>query len=84
MVNKLIIPKSEVLRYLGHKNQIISENLDSLVEQCIEECKKLIMPKFIKREYNIMPTNVDLTKYTSPKKYGIYLQEKKHKRKRKW
>lgn len=26
----------------------------------------------------------DLTKYTSPKKYGIYLQEKKHKRKRKW
>ena len=53
MVNKLIIPKSEVLRYLGHKNQIISENLDSLVEQCIEECKKLIMPKFIKREYNI-------------------------------
>ena len=38
----------------------------------------------IKREYNIMPANVDLTKYTSPKKYGIYLQEKKHKRKRKW
>ena len=38
----------------------------------------------IKRGYNIMPTNVDLTKYTTPKKYGIYLQEKKHKRKRKW
>lgn len=35
-------------------------------------------------DYNRMPTNVDLTKYTSPKKYGIYLQEKKHKRKRKW
>lgn len=31
-----------------------------------------------------MPTNADLTKYTSPKKHGIYLQEKKHKRKRKW
>lgn len=35
----------------------------------------------IESEYNRMPTNVDLTKYTSPKKYGIYLQEKKHKRK---
>lgn len=39
----------------------------------------------IESEYNRMPTNVDLTKYTSPKKYDIYyLQEKKHKRKRKW
>lgn len=38
----------------------------------------------IKSEYNRMPTNVDLAKYTSPKKYGIYLQGKKHKRKRKW
>ena len=38
----------------------------------------------IKSEYNRMPTNVDLTEYTPPKKYGIYLQEKKHKRKRKW
>ncbi len=38
----------------------------------------------IESEYNRMPTNVDLTKYTTPKKYGIYLQEKKHKRKRKW
>lgn len=38
----------------------------------------------IESKYNRMPANVDLTKYTSPKKYGIYLQEKKHKRKRKW
>lgn len=43
-----------------------------------------IILDLLKSEYNRMPTNVDLTKYTSPKKYGIYLQEKKHKRKRKW
>lgn len=46
--------------------------------------KGRFLETLIKREYNIMPTNVDLTKSTSPKKYGIYLQEKKHKRKRKW
>lgn len=35
-------------------------------------------------EINKILANADLNKYTSPKQYGIYLQEKKHKRKRKW
>lgn len=30
--------------------------------------KGRFLETLIKREYNIMPTNVDLTKYTSPKK----------------
>lgn len=47
--------------------------------------KTLIESEYNRMPTNVeMPTNVDLTEYTSPKKYGIYLQEKKHKRKRKW
>lgn len=44
--------------------------------------KRRFPKTLIKSEYSRMLTNVDLTEYTSPKKYGIYLQEKKHKRKR--
>lgn len=33
------INKFEVLRYLGYKNQSINQNINSLIEECIEEVK---------------------------------------------
>ena len=54
MVNKmfklgeLIIPREEVLRYLGHKSsQKIDDNINNLIDECIEETKKIINPKFV-------------------------------------
>jgi hypothetical protein len=46
------IPKDEVLRYLGYKKQEIEESLDKLINETIEECKELILPKFVYGSYN--------------------------------
>lgn len=58
MVNKmfklseLTIPREEVLRYLGHKSsQKIDDNINNLIDECIEETKKIINPKFVFAEY---------------------------------
>ncbi|MCY6485032.1 methionine synthase [Clostridium aestuarii] len=42
----MYIDKKEVLRYLGHKNQIIQEQLNLLIDQCIEEVKQYTKPKY--------------------------------------
>ena len=55
MVNKMInnikelikIDKKEVLRYLQYKNQNINEDLSNLINESIEETKKIINPKFV-------------------------------------
>ena len=52
-LKNLTIPKDEVLRYLGHKKkQIISDNINELVDQTIEEAKELIFPKFVLSYFN--------------------------------
>lgn len=43
----MFIDKKEVLRYLGHRGQEIDGALDSLIETCIEETKKLSMPNYV-------------------------------------
>lgn len=61
MVNKMInnikelikIDKKEVLRYLQYKNQNINEDLSNLIDESIEETKKIINPKFVLRRYPI-------------------------------
>lgn len=45
-LNKITIPKDEVLRYLGYKKQQIDKNLDNIINQTIEESINLINPKF--------------------------------------
>ena len=50
-LKKLLIPKDEVLRYLGYKNQNIDEQLNILIDETREECKKLIFPKYIYATY---------------------------------
>lgn len=49
----LSIPKKEVLRYLGHKNQEINGNIDRLIDETIEEAKELIAPKKVVARYRI-------------------------------
>lgn len=53
----LNIDKKEVLRYLGHKGQAIDENTDSIVNECIDEVRKIIMPKAVYDYKNIQITD---------------------------
>lgn len=53
-VQNLLIPKDEVLRYLGYRAQNIDKTMDELIETAIEECKKLITPKYIYSYNNIL------------------------------
>lgn len=49
----LNIDKSEVLRYLGHKNQDIDNELDNLIDKCIEEIKKESRPLYIYKVFDV-------------------------------
>ena len=70
MVNKMInnikelikIDKKEVLRYLQYKNQNINEDLSNLINESIEETKKIINPKFVLRRYTIKKINKEIGK----------------------
>jgi len=47
------IDRKEVLRYLGHRDQIIEEKLERLVCECIEELMGIAAPKYICRTLSI-------------------------------
>ena len=47
------IDKNEVLRYLQYKNQEIKSDLLDIIDQSIEETKKIINPRFMMRKYSI-------------------------------
>lgn len=47
------IDKNEVLRYLQYKNQDIKSDLLDIIDQSIEETKKIINPRFMMRKYSI-------------------------------
>ena len=47
------IDKNEVLRYLQYKNQDIKSDLLDIIDQSIEETKKIINPRFMKRKRNL-------------------------------
>lgn len=49
----LEINKDEVLRYLGYKGQIIEEDMMKCIDECREEVKKVITPRFIYRYTDI-------------------------------
>lgn len=50
---ELEINKEEVLRYLGYKGQDIGEKLDAAIDECREEIKKVITPRFVYSYKNI-------------------------------
>lgn len=43
----------EVLRYLGHKNQVIGESTKELVKECVEETRKIAKSNYIYSYYDI-------------------------------
>ena len=48
-ISDILVDKSEVLRYLGHNGQDIDDDLNSQIDQCIEETKENIdikIPEF--------------------------------------
>lgn len=47
------VDKTEVLRYLQYKNQDIKSDLLKIIDESIEETKKIINPRFILRKYPI-------------------------------
>lgn len=49
----MYINKTEVLRYLGHRSEIIEENLDLLVDECIEEIKSYINYRYSYKIFHI-------------------------------
>lgn len=50
-IKQLKIPKDEVLRYLGYKQQELNESMDELINKTIDECRNLIIPKYVYAEY---------------------------------
>ncbi|MBW6409136.1 methionine synthase [Clostridium weizhouense] len=50
-IKQLKIPKDEVLRYLGYKQQELNESMNELINKSIEECKDLIAPKYVYAQY---------------------------------
>jgi hypothetical protein len=50
----LNIKKKEVLRYLGHKNQIVGESIDLLIDECIDEIMKYVSLKYIFKVFDIV------------------------------
>lgn len=56
-VFELEINKEEVLRYLGYKGQDIDENIISIIEECRNEIKKVIIPRVVYSYKNIKPSD---------------------------
>lgn len=52
-ISNILINKSEVLRYLGHNGQIINDDLNLKINQCIKETKKEIDTKYVYEIYDI-------------------------------
>ncbi len=47
------IDKSEVLRYLGYRNQLIDKNTDNRIDEMIQLCLKIARPKYIYAYFGI-------------------------------
>lgn len=49
------IPRPEVLRYLGYKNQPISAELDRLIDDCMVRSEEIASPKTVYAEFEVHP-----------------------------
>lgn len=48
------VRKSEILRYLGYKKDMeINEHTDALIDECIEDLKKVIHPQYVYKRFPI-------------------------------
>lgn len=55
-----MIDKNEVLRYLGYKGQDIDDDLNSLIDDSINEVLAKVKPKRVFQTYNIRRENKDI------------------------
>ena len=49
--------KSEILRYLGHTNQTIDNNMEQLLDACINEITEISQKRFVYQTYAIEKSN---------------------------
>lgn len=59
-MDNLNIEKSEVLRYLGFKNQLLDEGINKLIEESIEEMKKIIKVRYVYKLFSIDKSKGDI------------------------
>ena len=52
-VKEFKINKEEILRYLGYRGQEINEEINNIIEECRNEVKKLVNPRYIYEFYNV-------------------------------
>ncbi|MGB5823988.1 MAG: hypothetical protein WBH44_07910 [Proteocatella sp.] len=64
-MNRTIIQKEEVLRYLGYQNQIMNLELSFLIDSCINECMSVSVPRYT---YAIMDCHRVYTADSIPEK----------------
>lgn len=53
----MTIDKLEILRYLGHTNQVIDSNTEQLLNECLIEVNELMTPKFVYDVFDIDKDN---------------------------
>lgn len=54
------IDRKEVLRYLGYKRGVIDENIDSLIDESIDEIKKISNYKYVYKIFHIDRNEVEI------------------------
>lgn len=57
MIKSLYINKDEVLRYLGYRNQGLEENIEKLIDGCINEVRDIIKVRFVYKFFEISMDN---------------------------
>ena len=51
---KIQLDKREVLRYLGHRGQELSPEMDKLVEGCMQRTLQVIQPRWVYRHFPLV------------------------------
>ena len=66
--------KKDTLLYLGYKGQIISPELNNIIDECLVECKELAMPQFVYERYSLTELNDDILLNNSIRLHGNSIQ----------
>lgn len=77
-INLIKIDKNEVLRYLEYNGQNIDDNLNNIIDQCIEITKNKVNPRYLLRVYPILREKNSLDEYEiNLKKSNLRFKSKK-------
>lgn len=67
------ISKKEVLRYLGYRNQILSYDMENLIDITIDEAYNIIKPRYVYRYFEILSKD---SSYLELKDTNVYMKGK--------